>query len=446
MRTWIKNPLDIFAQNAKGGIIFENDKIVQILNYGEAPTTSVDSIIDASEHVVLPGLINTHHHYFQTLTRAFKPSLNKELFEWLTTLYGYWKNITEKECLVANKTAMAELLLSGCTTSANHHYLYSKNLQNCVDLEIEAAKELGIRAVATRGSMSLSKKDGGLPPDEVVQNEDEILNDSEQVIKKYHQNYDGAMVQIALSPCSPFSVTKELMKQTAVMAQKHNVSLHTHLAETKDEENFCKKMFGLRPLDYLEDVGWLNEKTWLAHSIHFNENEFARLAKAKVGFSHCPSSNMVLSSGVFNGHLAKKLDLKVSIAVDGSASNDHSNMISELRTAFLLQRLNFGTEITHLDILNWATKGGASVLGRNDIGTLEVGKQADIAMFKMDDLRFSGADDALCALILCGAQKADKVFVAGKMVVADGELLNFDIKKHKNEHLNASTRIKNEKR
>ncbi|MEY4504680.1 MAG: hypothetical protein RL154_976, partial [Pseudomonadota bacterium] len=296
----------------------------------------------------------------------------------------------------------------------------------------------------TRGSMSLSQKDGGLPPDEIVQDENTILKDCERVINRYNNSNEGAMIQIALSPCSPFSVTKSLMLQTAEMAKKYCVMTHTHLAETKDEELFCKNIFGLRPIDYLEEVGWLNEKTWLAHAIHLNKNEFEKVSKAKVGLSHCASSNMILSSGVFNSLEAKNLNCKISIAVDGSASNDHSSMINELRTAFLLQRLNFGAQITHLDILNWATKGGAEVLSRNDIGTLEVGKQADIAMFKLDDIRFSGADDAICALILCGAQKADMVFVAGKLVVENGNLKYFDLEKHKYEHKKACERVKNE--
>jgi len=437
MKTWIKNPRAIFADNAENGLVIENDKITELVPKGKTPTSSVDQVIDASDLVVIPGLISTHHHYYQTLTRSYRDSLDKELFDWLTTLYEVWGRLTPETLYTSSKTAMAELLLSGCTTSADHHYVFPKGLENATDIQVEVAREMGLRSIITRGSMNLSKKDGGLPPDCVVQNEDVILADCERVIKKYHETKEGAMVQIALAPCSPFSVTKSIMQKTSVLAKKYNVMMHTHLSETEDENNFCLKMFGCRPIDYLDQVGWLNDKTWLAHAIHYTDEELARLGKAGVGMSHCPSSNMILSSGVFKSIAAEKAGCKVSIAVDGSASNDHSNMIMELRQAFLLQRLHNSSKISHKNILRWGTLGGAQVLGRNDVGELKAGKQADIAMYKLDDIQFWGADEPLAALIICGAVRADKVMVAGKIKVDNGHLVNVDMQKLRAEHRKA---------
>jgi len=437
MKTWIKNPRAIFADNAENGLVIENDKITELVPKGKTPTSSVDQVIDASYLVVIPGLISTHHHYYQTLTRSYRDSLDKELFDWLTTLYEVWGRLTPETLYTSSKTAMAELLLSGCTTSADHHYVFPKGLENATDIQVEVAREMGLRSIITRGSMNLSKKDGGLPPDCVVQNEDVILADCERVIKKYHETKEGAMVQIALAPCSPFSVTKSIMQKTSVLAKKYNVMMHTHLSETEDENNFCLKMFGCRPIDYLDQVGWLNDKTWLAHAIHYTDEELARLGKAGVGMSHCPSSNMILSSGVFKSIAAEKAGCKVSIAVDGSASNDHSNMIMELRQAFLLQRLHNSSKISHKNILRWGTLGGAQVLGRNDVGELKAGKQADIAMYKLDDIQFWGADEPLAALIICGAVRADKVIVAGKIKVDNGHLVNVDMQKLRAENRKA---------
>ncbi len=437
MKTWIKNPKAILANNAKNGIVIENDKIIELVNEGQLPSMPVDKIIDASEHVVIPGLINTHHHYYQTLTRAYNDSLDKELFAWLTTLYGVWGNLTPESLYTSSKTAMAELLLSGCTTSADHHYVFPKGLENATDIQVIAAQEMGIRSVLTRGSMNLSQKNGGLPPDCVVQTEDDILADCERVIKQYHQSQDGAMIQIALAPCSPFSVTKSIMEKTAVLAKKYDVMMHTHLSETEDENKFCEKMFGCRPIDYLEQVGWLNNKTWLAHAIHYTDEELFRLGRAGVGMSHCASSNMILSSGVFRSIAAEKAGCKIRIAVDGSASNDHSNMMLEMRQAFLLQRLHHSSKISHKDILRWGTIGGAQTLGRNDIGELKVGKQADIAMFKLDDIQFWGSDDPLAALIICGATRADKVMVAGNIKVDSGILVDVDMEQLRKDHRKA---------
>ncbi len=441
MKIWLKNPLAILATNAENGIIIENDKIIELVAKGSSPINTVDKIIDASQSVVIPGLVNTHHHYYQTLTRAYHGSLNKELFAWLTTLYQVWRNLTPEALYSASKTAMTELLLSGCTTSADHHYIFPRGLENAIDIQVMAAQEIGMRSVITRGSMNLSQKDGGLPPDCVVQNEDDILADCERVIKKYHQSQNGAMIQIALAPCSPFSVTKSIMEKTAILSQKYQVRMHTHLSETVDENKFCEQMFGCRPIDYLEQVGWLNDRTWLAHAIHYSDEELHRLGQAGIGMSHCPSSNMILYSGVFRSVAAEKAGCNISIAVDGSASNDHSNMLLELRQAFLLQRLHNSSQISHHDILRWGTSGGAQALGRNDIGELKIGMQADIAMFKLNDIQFWGADDPLAALIICGATRADRVYVAGKIKVENGSLVDVDMEKLRQEQCQAQQNL-----
>ena len=283
----------------------------------------------------MPGLINTHHHFYQTLTRAFPPALDSELFPWLQALYPVWQRLTPDALRAAAQLAFAELLLSGCTTTTDHHYVFPAGLDQAIDIEVEEARRLGIRVVLTRGSMNLSVEDGGLPPKGVVQREDRILADSERLIRAYHQPGPGAMVQIALAPCSPFSVTRSLMADTASLARRHDVRLHTHLAETRDETAFCEARFGCRPLDYLESAGWLDERVWLAHGIYFDDAELPRLARAGVSITHCPASNMVLASGFCRVPDLEGAGCAVGLGVDGSASNDASNLIEEVRHAFL---------------------------------------------------------------------------------------------------------------
>ncbi|MDO6420174.1 8-oxoguanine deaminase [Amphritea sp. 2_MG-2023] len=427
-RIWIKAPLATLESESAGGVVIENQLITEVLARGEEPSLPVDEVFDASEHVMLPGLINSHHHFYQTLTRAFPQALNKSLFSWLKSLYPVWAKLGEEMIEVSTQVALAELLLSGCTTASDHHYLFPDGLENAIDIQMAQAEKLGVRVHLTRGSMSLGEDDGGLPPQSTVQHEDTILDDSERLIQRYHDPKAGAMSRIALAPCSPFSVSEELMTASAVLAQKYDVRLHTHLAETHDETDFCIQMFGLRPLDYLEKVGWLNDRVWLAHGIHFNPDEIRRLGAAGTGICHCPSSNMLLASG-----LCPTLDLEqagspVGLGVDGSASNDGSNMIQEVRQAFLLGRLKYAAaEITHQKVLSWATEGSARCLGREDLGRLKVGMQADIALFKLDELRFAGAGDPLAALVLCGAHQADRVMVAGCWRVIDGAIEGFDL-------------------
>ena len=428
---WIKQPLAVFTandQDASNGIVICDKKIVELVPQGSEPQTPFSEIYDASQSVLLPGLINTHHHLYQTLTRAFPPALNKRLFPWLQTLYPVWAKLQPDMLFSATKLGLSELLLSGCTTVSDHHYLFPEALNEAIDIQVSAAQALGARVTLTRGSMSLGQEQGGLPPQSTVQTDEAILHDSERLILQYHDADEGSMVNIALAPCSPFSVTSDLMRETARLARKHGVRLHTHLAETEDENSFCLKTYGMRPVDYLESVDWMSNDVWLAHGIHFNDSELARLGKAGVGVCHCPSSNMVLASGICRTLELEANGSPVGLGVDGSASNDGSNMIQEVRQALLINRLRYqADEVSHLDALRWATIGSAKVLGRDDIGELAVGKQADIALFRLDEARFSGSHDPLAALVLCGAHQADAVMVGGTWKVKNGSLIDVDL-------------------
>ena len=444
---WIKSPLASFTannQDASNGIVVKDNTIIELVAANKTPSSDYQATFDASRHVLLPGLINTHHHLYQTLTRAFPPALNKRLFPWLQTLYPVWAKLRPEMLNAATQLGLSELMLSGCTTVADHHYLFPEALTEAIDIQVGAAQQVGSRVLFTRGSMSLGQDQGGLPPQSTVQTDEIILRDCERVIQAFHQTHTGAMVQIALAPCSPFSVTTELMKQTASLARQHQVRLHTHLAETEDENNFCLKQFGLRPLDYLESVNWLAGDVWLAHGIHFNDEEVTRLGKAKTGISHCPSSNMVLASGICRTKELEAAGAPVGLGVDGSASNDCSNMIQEVRQAMMINRLRYqADEVSHLDALYWATKGSAQLLGREDIGELAVGKQADLALFNLDEPRFSGSHDPLAALIMCGAHQADHVMVAGKWQVSNKQLTTIDIEQLQAHHQQQANQLVN---
>lgn len=444
-RLWIRHPLAIFtnsSEDAGGGLVVEGNRIVELVPRGAQPNTPWERQFDASNHVLIPGLINTHHHFYQTLTRALPEALNKELFPWLQTLYPVWAGLRPELLEVATELALSELLLSGCTTAADHHYLFPPGLDEAIDIQFEVARRLGVRVTLTRGSMSLGQDQGGLPPQHVVQTEKRILADSQRLIRRYHDRAEGSMQQLALAPCSPFSVTTGLMKETAALAREYGVRLHTHLAETLDEEAFCQRKFGLRTVDYLESVDWLSERTWLAHGIHFNNEEISRLGQAGVGIAHCPGSNMMLASGICPVLELEAAGCPVGIGVDGSASNDCSNLIQEVRQAMYLQRLRYGAAgVSHLDALRWATQGSARVLGREDIGVLAAGRQADIALFRLDELRFSGSHDPLAALLLCGAHRADAVMVAGRWRVRDGLPLGVDLEALKARHRQAAQRL-----
>jgi 8-oxoguanine deaminase len=426
---WIRDPLGILAEGAERGVVVSGGRIVELVPLGGEPAAPDVTVFDAGRHVVLPGLINTHHHFYQTLTRATPAALDRTLFPWLQALYPIWARLTPAFLDAAVTVAMAELLLSGCTTTTDHHYVFPAGLEAAIDTEIAAARRLGIRVVLTRGSMNLSQRDGGLPPDSVVQDEDTILADSERLITAYHDASAGAMVQVALAPCSPFSVTGSLMKATAALAARTGVRLHTHLAETADEEAFCLASFGCRPLDYLEQCGWLTDRTWLAHGIHFDANEIGRMARGGVCVTHCPCSNQILASGTCLVCEMEQAGMSVGLGVDGSASNNASNMMQEVRAAFLLQRSRYGVEkVSHLDALRWATAGSAACIGRGaELGRIAVGMQADLALFDLEELRFSGALDPVAALVVCGAHRADRVMVGGRWVVEDGAIPGLDM-------------------
>jgi len=439
MRLWIKTPLAIFADDAGGGVVVEDGRIAELVVSGGSPVAPVDETFDASRHVVLPGLVNAHHHFYQTLTRAHPAAINKDLFPWLKALYPIWARLKPAHLKIAAKLALTELMLSGCTTAADHHYLYPNGLENAVDIEVEAAREIGMRVTITRGSMNLGEKDGGLPPDSVVQSGDEILADSERVLKLFHDPKPGAEIRIALAPCSPFSIDKPLMIETAKLAERYDCQLHTHLCETADEERFCLDVYGTRPVDLLEETGWMSKRTWLAHGIHFNDAEIARLGKAGVGVGHCAASNMVLASGICRTCELERAGSPVGLGVDGSASNDSSNMMEALRHALMIGRLRYGASVvTHLDVLRWGTEGSARCLGRDDVGKIEVGRQADLALFKLDEPRFSGAHDGLAALVLCGAHRADRVMIGGRWRVTDGEPVGVDLEKLIADHKEAA--------
>jgi 8-oxoguanine deaminase len=425
---WIKDPVAILADGADRGIVVQGGRIVELVAAGRSPATPEVKAFDAGQHVVLPGLINTHHHFYQTLTRAVPAALDRELFPWLQALYPIWARLTPEALDLGMTLAMAELVLSGCTMTTDHHYVFPAGLEDGIDIEVAAAKRLGLRVLLTRGSMNLSQRDGGLPPDSVVQDEDTILADSERVVARYHDAGEGAMIQIALAPCSPFSVTTSLMRSTADLAKRLNVRMHTHLAETEDENRFCQELYKCRPLDYLEDCGWLNDRVWLAHGIHFDADEIKRLARAGTTISHCPCSNQTLASGTCPVCAMEDAGVRVGIGVDGSASNDASNLMQEVRAAFLLQRSRYGvTKVSHLDALRWATKGSAACVGRTDIGEIVLGAMADLALFKLDELRFSGSGDPLAALVLCGAHRADRIMIGGRWAVENGQIPGRDV-------------------
>ncbi|MDI6783529.1 MAG: 8-oxoguanine deaminase, partial [bacterium] len=427
----IKNAIEIatcddqFRRIRNGSIYIEGNVIKDI---GVNLDYPADEIIDASGKVILPGLVNTHHHLYQTLTRNLPAVQDAELFEWLVKLYEVWRGLTPEAVYVSGLVGMGELLLTGCTTTTDHLYLFPKTApKHLIDDEIRAAQDIGIRFHPTRGSMSRGKSQGGLPPDDVVQTQDEILADSERLIQKYHNPAPYSMVQLALAPCSPFSVTTELLKETAKLARYHKVRLHTHLAETKDEEGYCLKMHRVRPLAYMEQVDWLGSDVWFAHGIHFNDAELNLLAQTKTGVSHCPSSNMRLASGVCRVPKMIELGVPVGLAVDGSASNDSSDMLGEVRMSLLLHRVTSGVTAMTAERALWlATRGSAELIGRTDIGSLEIGKAADLVFIDMNQLGFAGAlHDPIAAVVFAGdSHIVDTVMVNGKVVVKDGKLVN----------------------
>jgi len=408
-------------------LLIKDNKISKIAYDIKFPA---EEIIDGSDYFLYPGLINTHHHFYQTLTRNISQVQNVELFNWLKYLYPIWSRLTSEAIYYSSLVAMGELLKTGCTTAVDQFYVFPKGQpKELVDEEFRAAQEIGIRFHGSRGSMSLSEKDGGLPPDEVVQTEEEILSDSQRVIEKYHDYQPFAMQRVVLAPCSPFSVTENLLRESIKLARNYKVESHTHLAETKDENEFCQKTFGLRPLKYMEKVGWLGDDVWFAHCVHLTEREIDLLAETGTGVAHCPVSNQKLASGAANIPYMLKKKVAVGLAVDGSSSNDSSNMIAELKAAFLMHRLIYGiSSISAEEVLSMATNGGRDVLNQPEIGSIEEGKAADMFLINTKKLGFAGGlSDSVSALVTSGdSQIVDITIVNGKSVVRDGRLVNID--------------------
>jgi len=414
----ILHSVDIYCEN---GIVSKIGHDLQVV---------AEDVVLASGMYVYPGLINTHHHLYQTFTRNLPGVQNLELFDWLRALYRIWRGLTPEMVYYSALTGLGELLKYGCTTSVDHHYVFPRHAEpTLIDCQIEAAAELGMRFHPCRGSMSLGESDGGLPPDDVVQTTDEILRDSQRLIERYHDPEPGSMCQISLAPCSPFSVSADLLEQTALLAREYGVRLHTHLAETLDEERFCIEAVGMRPLAYMESLGWLGPDVWYAHGIHFSDEEISLLAQTRTGVAHCPTSNEKLCSGRAPVERLLQAGVPVGLAVDGSASNDCSNMPAEIRTAYLLHRLAMGNQApTPVDILELATGGGARLIGRPDLGSIEEGKAADMFLVNADTLEWVGADlDPASAPATIGLYRpVDYTIVAGKIVVKDGRLVNIE--------------------
>lgn len=444
--------MDQQNRELRDAAIFCRDGFIeQIGPAAELPQTA-DEVMDLDGHIVLPGLINTHHHFYQTLTRALPGAQNANLFNWLKYLYPIWARMNPEDIFLSTQTALAELALSGCTTASDHLYLFPNGSK--LDDEINGAATTGLRLHASRGSMSLGESQGGLPPDSVVDSEESILKDSERLIQRYHDPSAGSRLQIVLAPCSPFSVTSQLMRDSAVMARQYQVHLHTHLAETEDEDDFCLAKFGHKPVAYMQTVDWIGEDVWFAHSVWVNEAEMDLYAHHGCGVAHCPSSNMRLASGIAPVMTMLGKGIKLGLGVDGSASNDSSHMLNEVRQAMLLARLNSGVKgasrsapdapplMTARQALSIATRGGAAVLGRKDVGSLEVGKCADFFAINSNKLDYAGAlEDPVAAVVFCAPLKADYTVVGGETIVKQGEYVKFDTIEHARKHNAAAKRL-----
>lgn len=430
-----------------GGLFIRDGWIERVGPTDSLPGTA-DEIVDLRGHVVLPGLVNTHHHLYQTLTRAVPGAQNADLFHWLVTLYPIWARLTPDAMRTSTLVGLAELAMSGCTTSADHHYVFPTGCQ--LDDQIEAAREIGLRFHASRGSMSLGESSGGLPPDGLVEDEAVILRDSARVVETFHDPAPGAMLRIVLAPCSPFSVTPDLMRESAKLARAEGVRLHTHLAETLDEERFCLATFGLRPVAYMDSLDWLGDDVWFAHAVHADAGEVDALARTGSGVAHCPTSNMRLASGIAPLSAYRARGVKVGLGVDGSASNDGSHLLAEVRQAMLLARLattqGVSPEETGLmtprEALEIGTLGGAAVLGRTDIGSLAPGKCADLFAVNVDTLQYAGAlHDPVAAVVMCAPQQAAYTMVNGRFVVKAGRITTIDIERVLEDHQRNARRM-----
>jgi cytosine/adenosine deaminase-related metal-dependent hydrolase len=418
------------GQEIEGGWLLARDGF--IVEVGSEPPAGADTIVEALNCVAMPGLVNAHDHMYQWATRGYEP--DGTLFEWLQALYPVWARIDAEIVRAASRAAMARLLLCGCTLSTDHHYVFPHERGGIFEAMVEAARELGLRFHPTRGSMSLGRSQGGLPPDEVVEGEDAILADTQEKIHRFHDPSRGSMCRVVVAPCSPFSVSPTLMRESATLARRHAVRLHTHVAETLDEERFCRERFGRRPFELMEDLGWTGDDVWYAHGIHLNDGEVDRVAASGTGIAHCPSSNMRLGAGACRVEDLLRAGARVGLGVDGAASNEDANIATEAHQALLLARVRAALDRRDdapraLDArAAWrlATIGGAECLGREDCGTLEVGKCADIACFRVDDLAHAGIKDLVAGLALAPPARAETVIVNGQVVVRDGRLLTAD--------------------
>ena len=419
---WIVACDEAGTEHESGWLTVE-DGIIVALGSGEGP--DADERVDLAGAVVTPGLVNTHHHLYQTLTRA--RAQQADLFSWLRELYPVWAEIDAEAEYAAARTGLAELALSGCSTVFDHHYVFPRGRTGLVEAEVQAARELGVRIVASRGSMDLGVSDGGLPPDELVEDIDAVLADTERLVDELHEAEAGAMVQIAVAPCSPFSVTKRLMTESAELARKRGLTLHTHLAETAEEEAYCMELYGATPVEYLTDLGWLGQDVWCAHCVHMSADDTADFAASGTGVAHCPTSNLRLGAGVAPVREYLDAGIRVGLGVDGSASNERSDLLAEVKQALLVARGRGGpAALTAREALGLGTRGGAAVLGRDDIGSLEPGKRADFAVWRTDVLELSGADDAVAGLVFSAPHGVDRLVVEGEDVVRGGALVNAD--------------------
>lgn len=415
--------MDAARREISGGALFVRDGVIEAA--GVDCAAAADEIVDASGCVVTPGLVNTHHHLYQSLTRAVPAGQDARLFGWLKALYRIWARMTPDDIGLATRIGLAELALSGCSTCADHLYMFPNGTR--LDDSVAAAADVGLRFHATRGSMSIGESDGGLPPDALVEKESAILEDSARVIDAFHDPADGAMVRVALAPCSPFSVSRELMRESAVLAREKGVMLHTHLAENDEDVAYSRERFGMTPGDYAEDLGWTGADVWHAHCVKLDAREIDLFARSGTGVAHCPCSNCRLGSGIAPVRAMRDAGVKVGLGVDGSASNDAAHLLSEARQAMLLQRVANGADaMSAREALEIATRGGAATLGRSDIGSLEVGKRADIAIWRLAPFVASGSWDPVAALVLTGPHAARDLYVEGRAVVRDGRVTTVD--------------------
>src|SRR6187455_1097383 len=419
---WICTIDDAGLEHESGWILVEDGVIVSV---GSGAEPESDERVDLDDVVVTPGLVNTHHHLFQTLTRA--RAQEADLFSWLRELYPTWAGIDAEAEYAAARTGLAELALSGCSTVFDHHYVFPCGRPGLIEAEVQAAREIGVRIVASRGSMDLGASDGGLPPDELVEELDAVLAETERLATLLHEPGPGARVQLAVAPCSPFSVTGRLMEESAALARRLGLVLHTHLAETVEEEAYCRELYGCSPVEYLDRLGWLDRDVWCAHCVHLSDAEVARFGSTGTGVAHCPTSNLRLGAGVAPVRGLRDAGVRVGLGVDGSASNERSDLFMEVKQALLVARGRGGGEaMTAREALRLATRGGAEVLRRDDIGSLEPGKQADLAIWRTDGLELGGAEDLVAGLVLSAPHRVDRLVVGGEDVVRGGALVRAD--------------------